>query len=96
MPIFKNILLRITDFPSRRFLFILAWIVSYGLAWHILSVVEMYFNYARHPIPFWVRSNAPWIRGIIIGLSFGLTLSFIQTWLIRRRYGVRLQFSEVS
>ena len=87
MTIFKTILSRITDLQSHRIFFILAWIASYGLAWHTVSVIELFFNYAHHPISFWFRNNALWVRAVLIGFSFGLILSLVQTWLIRQRYG---------
>ena len=82
MTIFKIILSRITDLQSHRIFFILAWIASYGLAWYSIWFAEVFFTRVYQ-----VNIDAPWIPNILIGLSFGLTLSLIQTWLIRRRYG---------
>src|SRR5690606_19883843 len=35
----------------------------------------------------WVNNHAEWVTGVGMGLTFGLMLSLVQTWLIRRRYG---------
>lgn len=87
LTILKNIIADITDIRSRRIPFMLAWIASYGLAWFSIVFTETYFIRA-YPIPMLnININAPWIPNVLIGLSFGLTLSLIQTRLIRRRYG---------
>lgn len=87
MSTFKNMQSHITDLPSYRLFFILAWIASYGLAWYSIWFVEIFYMRA-YPIEiFQVNINASWTPNILIGLSFGLTLSLVQTWLIRQRYG---------
>ncbi|GAB5492309.1 MAG: hypothetical protein Phog2KO_25240 [Phototrophicaceae bacterium] len=87
MTTLKNIIADITDIRSRHIPFILAWIASYGLAWFSIFFAQTYFSRAYPIVTFQVNINASWIPNVLIGLSFGLTLSLIQAWLIRERYG---------
>lgn len=95
MTIFQNALARIKEDDNprlHRVPFTLIWMASYALAWFAMFFVSMIyddlFNVAlildmaiNHITRNYVISN------LVIGLGFGITLSLIQTWLIRQRYG---------
>lgn len=71
-----------------RIPFFLLWIVSYSLAWYVLYIYEMlWYEYRLDGILSWLKFSSSWGEGLVIGLLFGLMLSFTQTWLIRQRYG---------
>ena len=70
--------------------FLLLWIMSYGLAWYAIYVYEMLWYVPRLcEFLHWLKPSSlyTWREGLFVGLLFGLMLSFIQTWLIRERYG---------
>lgn len=70
-----------------RIPFLLLWILSFGIAWSVLYIYEMlWYNMNFDLFLSWLK-QVSWREGIFVGLLFGLTLSFVQTWLIRQRYG---------
>ncbi|MCC6614654.1 MAG: hypothetical protein IT320_14330 [Anaerolineae bacterium] len=70
-----------------RIPFTLLWFGSYGLAWYVLYIYEMlWYDGNFDPILSWLKWPS-WREELVVGLLFGLTLSFVQTWLIRLRYG---------
>ncbi len=74
----------------RRVPFVLLWFVSYGLAWYVLYIYEMlWYDWNFDALLSWLKSSpqGPWREALVLGLLFGVTLSSIQTWLIRQRYG---------
>ena len=82
-----------------RIPFILLWFVAYGLAWYVLYIYEMiWYDRTLDPLLSWLKYSpqGPWREGLVVGLLFGLTLSFIQTWLIRLRYGYVPKFWRVT
>ncbi len=95
MMFFQNALARLKDDDNprlHRVPFAIIWVASYALAWFVLffaSMIVQDMNNASVIGDFlrWINRHAQWINGIGMGFTFGLTLSLIQTWLIRRRYG---------
>lgn len=74
-----------------RIPFLLFWISSYALAWLLIYIYE-------NPLWDWLCKFSLWLKGgyglttvwreeLFIGLLMGLTLSAMQTWLLKRRYG---------
>ena len=72
------------DNPSlHRIPFILLWFVSYGFAWFVLYIYEMiWYDWTFDPFLSWLKYSpqGPWREGLVVGLLFGLMLSFVQTW----------------
>jgi hypothetical protein len=69
--------------------FVLLWLIAYGLAWFVLYIYEMiWYDWTFDGLLSWLKYSGQGSgEAIVLGLLFGLTLSFIQTWLIRLRYG---------
>jgi hypothetical protein len=74
--------------------FIMLWIVSYGLAWFVIYVYEMiWYDWSFDGLLSWLKFSADGAgEAIVLGLLFGLPLAFIQTWIIRLRYGYVPQY----
>lgn len=93
--IFQNALAHIKDDDNprlHRVPFTIMWVVSYALAWFAISFASMIAYDMRDMAIIgdtlrWITNHAEWMNGIGLGLTFGLMLSLVQTWLIRRRYG---------
>ncbi len=80
-----------------RIAFLLFWIISFSLAWYVLYFYEMlWYEYRLDGILSWLKFSSPWGEGLVIGLLFGLMLSFTQTWLIHYRYGYVPRFWRLS
>ncbi len=73
----------------QRIPFVLLWLFSYGLAWFALYIYEMiWYDWSFDGLLSWLKySGQGEGEAIVLGLLFGLTLSSVQTWIIRLRYG---------
>lgn len=83
MTIFKNALARSKEDDNprlHRIPFTLIWMASYGLAWFAMFFASMFLDDL-------FNQNQGLVSNLVMGLAFGVMLSLIQTWLIRRRYG---------
>ena len=81
-------LIREDDNPRlHRIPFVLLWMLSYLLAWYVIYLYEKLwsFGYLCDVIRQIKIGVLP--EGMLVGLLFGLTLAFVQTWLLRQRYG---------
>ncbi len=54
--------------------FLILWVASYGLGWFLVSTYRMIFSIQE-------------LDFIFLGLLFGISLAFVQTWLLKSRYG---------
>lgn len=78
------------DNPSlQRIPFVLLWFFSYGLAWFVLYIYEMiWYDWSFDGLMTWLKYSTLGVgEPVVLGLLFGLTLSSIQMWIIRQRYG---------
>lgn len=95
MMFFQNALTRLKDDDNprlNRVPFAIIWVASYALAWFVLFFASMIAQDMNNTSVIgdllrWINRHAQWINGIGMGLTFGVMLSLVQTWLIRRRYG---------
>ncbi len=72
-----------------RIPFVLLWLISYGLAWFVLYIYEMiWYDWSFDGLMTWLKYSTLDVgEPVVLGLLFGLTLSSIQIWIIRQRYG---------
>lgn len=93
---FRQILSRIQHDDNPRLHhtpFLILWMASYGLGWFLLRTYEMQY-YAPWVSDFFSWLNKydytdtnRWREEIFLGLLFGISLAFVQTFLLKRRYG---------
>lgn len=106
MTIFKNALARFKEDDNprlHRIPFTLIWVASYGLAWFVMFFVSMlHDDMYNQTFTNGIANQMNQIRwfdsfgNLALGLVFGVMLSLIQTWLIRRRYGFVPKFWRAS
>lgn len=71
--------------------FLMLWVASYGLAWLLIYIYEHPLTQELCGFSSWLRGGwqhtTQWREDLFIGLLVGLTLSIMQTWLLKQRYG---------
>lgn len=98
---FRRLVSVITDDNNprlHRIPFVMLWLFSYSLAWFAIYIYEMiWYDWSFDGLLSWLKYSGQGAgEAIVLGLLFGLTLSSIQTWIIRLRYGYVPNFWRVA
>ena len=85
--------IRTDDNPRlHRIPFVLLWMLSFVLAWYAILIYEgLWYIKPLCDVVYLVKYG-DFPEGLFIGLLFGLVLAFVQTWLLRQRYGFVLKY----